>query len=252
MDDHIAFSPRGQAYDTGKTERQLYQLLRIRRDVSSQSKNAAQTLTFELEPQDQQHISREEKQIKNVYSQDIVMVIGELLPVDFQIKETSVKARPDDFISNSSNTVPTQPKSGLIVKRINDKLCNLQLLHSRLNGLRLISALPNNDDTLKRIFYYREFTRVVDNSRHKERRIIFNANVNKATEEYLSTHKDDFLDLVLASDIVKDKNASASLCPIDAIVTKVQFAIRLYEETGNESHKKQAEMFVGDAMRSVD
>ncbi|KAF4333285.1 hypothetical protein FBEOM_12914 [Fusarium beomiforme] len=127
MDQGIAFSPRGMAYNTGKIER------------------------------------GEELQIKNICSLDVVTVVGEPLPTDFP-STTGKVTNPDALAPEISNTIPTQGESGLLARRLSDQKCNIQLLHSCLNRIREILPLPNDAKAQDRIFYYHKFTMGVDNT----------------------------------------------------------------------------------------
>ncbi|KAH7225440.1 hypothetical protein BKA60DRAFT_630772 [Fusarium oxysporum] len=110
---------------------------------------------------------------------------------------------PDVFVPGNDNVVPTQDSSGLLVKRIRDQKCNVQPLHNRINGLRELSPLSNDRTTQDRVFYYKEFTIGAAGPQAKKRRTKSNTNIMNACNDYISIHVDDSLDLIKASNMVK-------------------------------------------------
>ncbi|KAH7165393.1 hypothetical protein EDB81DRAFT_852290 [Dactylonectria macrodidyma] len=189
----FAFSPHGWAYDIGKEDRVPYRVIRIRKDGPADSKKASLTLGIEFESRDEQEWSKMALDTTDVCQNDLVIVVGELLPEVPTIPKAweRLSGLQDFDYAKSINFVKTAERTGIIVKQLDHKNCNLNLLHNKQDGLYRIAPIPRNPGD--RVVYYSEWTRNISETQAGKRKCAYHANICDYSKRYVREHKDELL-----------------------------------------------------------
>ncbi|KAF4976704.1 hypothetical protein FZEAL_6668 [Fusarium zealandicum] len=200
MSRDLAFSPHGWAYDTGREGRVKNLVVRIRNDGPVKTKN---TLSIEVEPRHSQWWTFRELETNNVPEDELVVVVGELLP------------------ENAMDPTWLRKPSGI-----------LSLLFDRKYGLGRISPLPAPKENEDRIVYYSEWARNVTATQSRLRRSGYNANVNDFSNMYRANHPEYFIEPRTRPATPEIQDGKLTLTPIQTVVSQIPTGIAMYDDAG--------------------
>lgn len=193
---HIAIHHKLIAYDTGRTDRIPYQVIKIRNNTNRSIERAG--IDKHAIPDDDtgagHGFSPAELDIRNALSEQLVVVVGEFLPQPLgNNSERKLAAREPLSVDPAVNeVVPTTRGTRLVVRRLADeRRCVLHVLHNKKDGLCCVVSLPRRDITEGQIVYFPEWTAGPVNRKASLRTDAWGANVTTFVREYLNNYQAD-------------------------------------------------------------
>jgi hypothetical protein len=234
-------------------------VLRIRRSEDAKgSKSAGETLKL-IASDDSgagNHFEPSELNTRQAYKDDLVVVVGEVLPADTpglstkDVKKlkTPVSGRKPtsakDFKRQVHHIVPTQKRTHILVRKLLGDRVNLFILIDKQNGLYGISQLPSNfPDT--RLVFYPEWTDGPQVTTHRDRATQWKKNTTDFCEKYIATH--GFLDVNKASDRPKTVAAPRE-DPATNRKEDILKGLAAYQDTNDRTHLDQVLSFINRAI----
>ncbi|KAJ4131024.1 hypothetical protein NW768_006564 [Fusarium equiseti] len=154
----FAFNWAGVAYDTGKPNRSREQVIRIVPKANT-LKAQYDLASYMLQPPT---YSDEDLQVQDAQEEELAVIIGELLPQDFEYNypENPLTTRFFDF-GRQDLIVPTQGSVGYVIEALSSPTRRFFLLcDERINRVRVVKRLGGLPTTeiRDRLFFYPEFS----------------------------------------------------------------------------------------------
>ncbi|CAG7557105.1 unnamed protein product [Fusarium equiseti] len=156
----LAFNWDGVAYDTGKPIRIQEQVIRIVPNTTT-LKAQYNLASCMLHPP---IYSREDLRVQDAQEEELAVVIGELLPEDFEYNypENLFPTQSFDF-GRHDLIIPTQDRVGYVIETFSgnrSRQCFL-LCNERFDGVRFVKRIGglHTNAIRDRLFYYHEFSK---------------------------------------------------------------------------------------------